>query len=140
MQDGRRLKMFACSRGAGENKNSRADNGANPQRGQRPRPQFLLESVPGLVGVGDQLVDGFTAEKLAARGSGGRFGIGGGRHLRQKDLFPAWMRPVAVPAACARLRIPAMDLNCTCKNQGRVKRPAPEIPISRAWTDRAPSS
>src|SRR5207302_6508537 len=101
---------------------------------------FLLEPVPGLVGVGDQLVDGLTAEKLAARCSGRWFAAGGGRHLRQMDLFPAWMRSVAVPAACSRLRIPAMDLNCICKNQGRVKRPAPLIPVSRAWTGRAPSS
>src|SRR6185369_7043288 len=46
------------------------DDRANAQRGQRPRPEGLLETVARLVGFRNQLVDGLAAEQLVFRGTG----------------------------------------------------------------------
>ena len=74
VQDGGRFEVLARRRGAGENKNSRADNGADAERRQRPGAEGLLEAMLGLVRIGDQLVDGLAAEQLARRGALARLG------------------------------------------------------------------
>ena len=72
VQDGRRLEIFSRGRGAGEHEYARADNRADAERGQRPRPERFLETLPGLVGIRDQLVDRLAAQKLATRRLGFR--------------------------------------------------------------------
>ena len=67
VQDRRSLEVLSRGRSAGENKYPRADDRADAQRGQRPRTQSLLETMPGLVGFRDQFVDGLAAEKLVFR-------------------------------------------------------------------------
>ena len=64
VQDGRSLEVLSRRRRAGENENSRANDGADAQRGKRPRSQRLLKTMPGLVGLRNQFVDGLAAEKL----------------------------------------------------------------------------
>jgi hypothetical protein len=74
VQNGWHFKVLASSRGSGKHKNAGADDRANSERRQRPRPQRLLEPMFRTIGVRDQLVNGFTAEQLAAASLGGRFG------------------------------------------------------------------
>ena len=76
VQDRGYLEVLASGRGSGKNKNSRADDRADAERGQRPWPQGFAQSMLRLVGLGDQFVDGFAAQELAAMGSRGR--VGGG--------------------------------------------------------------
>ena len=49
VQDGGNLKVLARSRCAGEHEDAGADDGANAERGQRPRPERLFEPVLGLL-------------------------------------------------------------------------------------------
>ena len=74
VQDRRSLEIFSRRRGSGENENAGADDGADAQRGQRPRAQRLLQPLAGVFGVGDQLVDGLAAEKLVVGGAHDFFG------------------------------------------------------------------
>jgi hypothetical protein len=67
MPDGGDLKIFSGSRCAGQNKNARPDDGPDPQRRQRPRPQRFLQPVFRLVSVRDQLVNGLLGEQLAGQ-------------------------------------------------------------------------
>ena len=67
VQDRRRLEIFPRRRRSRQHKNSRPDDGADPQRSQRPRPQSLAEPMLRILRLRNQLVDGFAAEKLAAR-------------------------------------------------------------------------
>ena len=60
MQDRGRLEVFAGSRRASEDENAGADNGANAESRQRPRPERFLQAVAGFVGLGDELVDRLT--------------------------------------------------------------------------------
>src|SRR5262249_49590852 len=57
MKQGRRgeLARGGC---AGENEYSRTDNGADSQRGQRPRAQRFLQLVLWVLRIGDEFVDG----------------------------------------------------------------------------------
>ena len=64
VEDGRRREILPRCRGTGQNKDSRADDRTNSQGGQRPRTERLLEPVRGLVGFGNQLVDGLTTQQL----------------------------------------------------------------------------
>ena len=68
------FKVLAGGRRSGKHKNAGADDRANSKRCQRPRPERLLEPMLGTIGVRDQLVDGFTAEQLAAARLRGRSG------------------------------------------------------------------
>ena len=70
VQDGRSLEVLSRRGRAGENEYARADDRADAERRQRPRPQRLFEPVPGLVGFRNQLVDGLAAEQLVFGGAG----------------------------------------------------------------------
>ena len=61
VQDGWRLEMLSRSGGAGEDKYSRADDGADAESGERPRAQSFLQAMPRLVSIIDELVDGLAA-------------------------------------------------------------------------------
>lgn len=63
-----RLEEFAGSRCAGEDENSRADDGANAESGERPRAQRFFEPVFRMFGFGYELVDGFAGKQLVAPG------------------------------------------------------------------------
>jgi len=56
--------------GAGEHEDAAADDGADAQRGERPRAERLFEARLRVLGVRDQLVDGFLGEKLIAQKNG----------------------------------------------------------------------
>ena len=62
VQDGRRLEMFSRCGSSGENEDSRADDGADAQRRERPRSKSFLQAMLGLIGFGNQFVYGFAAE------------------------------------------------------------------------------
>ncbi len=66
VQDGGNFEVLAGGGRAGEHEDAAADDGADAERGQAPRAEGLLEPVLGLLGVGDQLVDGLAGEKLVA--------------------------------------------------------------------------
>jgi hypothetical protein len=53
-----RIAVLSCGCRSGKGKNSRADDGADAQRRQRPRAQRLSQPLLGLLRVGDQLVNG----------------------------------------------------------------------------------
>ena len=78
MKDGRRLKIFSSGRGAGKNKNSGADDGADAERRQRPGAEGFLQSLPWSLGFRNQLVDRLAAEKLVVAGSNSRSAHGDG--------------------------------------------------------------
>ena len=63
-QDRMHFQHFARRRRAGEDENAGADDGADPQRGQRPGPQRLAQSVPRRLRVGNQLVDTLLLEEV----------------------------------------------------------------------------
>jgi len=46
-------------------KNSRADHSANAERSERDGTKRFFQTAVGVLGVGNQLVNGFAAEKLA---------------------------------------------------------------------------
>jgi len=56
--------MFASCSGAGKDKNSRTDDGADSECSQRPRPERFLELVARFGGLRYELVDGLTGKKL----------------------------------------------------------------------------
>ena len=64
MQNGRRFKVFARSGRSRQHENSGANDRADTESSQRPRSQSLAKTMLRPVGLGDQLVDGFAAEKL----------------------------------------------------------------------------
>jgi hypothetical protein len=64
VEDGWGFEMFAGSSGSGEDKDARTDDGANPERGQRPGAKRFLEPVTGFSGLGDKPVDRLTGKKL----------------------------------------------------------------------------
>src|SRR5437660_5822616 len=86
VQDGGRVKFLPGDCGSNYRKDSRSDHSAYSQCGQGERPQSFLEPPVRLFGVGDQLVDGLTGEKLAAILQTGRLlgGVGGCWRLCQK--------------------------------------------------------
>ena len=77
VQNRRSLEIFSGRGGAGEHENARADDGADAQRGQRPRAQSLLQALARSFGFGDQLVDRLAAEKLVVGGTDDGSGFGG---------------------------------------------------------------
>lgn len=74
VQDRRHFKVLTRGRGPGKNEYSRPDDRADAKRSQRPRPQRLAKTMLGLLRLGDEFVDGFTAQELAAIGLCGRVG------------------------------------------------------------------
>ena len=74
VQDRWGFEMLAGGRSPGKNENARADDRADAERSQRPRAQRLAQAMFGLVGLGDEFVDRFTTQELAAIGLSGRVG------------------------------------------------------------------
>ena len=66
VQQGRSGK-FSSRGGAGQNKNSRADDRPDAKRSQRPRPQRLWQTMPRPFRVRNQLVNGLLGEELAGQ-------------------------------------------------------------------------
>jgi len=64
VEDGGRFEMFASRSGASQNEDTRADDRADSERGQRPGPERFLELVAGFGCLRDELVDGLTGKKL----------------------------------------------------------------------------
>jgi hypothetical protein len=73
VQNGRRFEVLSGRRRAGKDEDSRADDCANAQRGKRPGAERLFQAMLGLLGFGNQPVDGLAAEKLARRSAPARF-------------------------------------------------------------------
>jgi len=63
------IELLAGDGGADDGKDTRADDGADAERGQRPRPERLLERVLRFARVADQLIDGLAGKQLAGQGS-----------------------------------------------------------------------
>src|SRR5437879_11752208 len=63
IQDGGWVEFLSGDGGSNYGEDSRSDDGAYSQCSQGERPQSLLEAPLRLLGVRDQLVNGFTAEK-----------------------------------------------------------------------------
>ena len=66
--DGGIRKLLAGDGGADDGKDARADNRADAERGERPRPKRLLQRVLRLRRVADKLVNRFAGEELAGQG------------------------------------------------------------------------
>ena len=64
MEDGGRFEVFAGGGGAGEDEDSRADDGADAESGQGPGAQGFLQLVAGFGGLGNKPVDRLTGKKL----------------------------------------------------------------------------
>jgi hypothetical protein len=52
---------------AGQNENTGADDGADTERGERPRAERLSQAMLGVLRVGDKFVDGLAREKLTGQ-------------------------------------------------------------------------
>ena len=65
MQEGRRLEIFSRRCRSRKHEDSRTDDGADAERGQRPRPQRFTEPVLRVLRLRDQFVDGLATECLA---------------------------------------------------------------------------
>src|SRR6185437_1798624 len=64
VQDGGGVELLARNRGADDGEDARADHRANAERGEAPGSERLLQPVLRLLGIGNQLVNGFGAPKL----------------------------------------------------------------------------
>ena len=64
VKDRWRFKVLTRRSGPGKNKNSRTDDCADTERGQRPRAQRLPQTMLGLVSLSNQFVDGLAAQEL----------------------------------------------------------------------------
>lgn len=64
VEDRRGLEVFSRGRRTGQHEDARADYRTDTQRGQRPGTKRLLQALAGCFRLGDQLVDGLTAEQL----------------------------------------------------------------------------
>lgn len=74
MQDRRCLKIFARRRRSRQDKDSRTDDGADPERRQRPGSQRFTEPVLRVLRLQDQFVDGFATERLPIRSTNNAVG------------------------------------------------------------------
>lgn len=64
VQDGRCCKVFARRSRAGEDEDTRTDDGSDAKCRERPRPQSFLELMLRTLRVGNQLVDRLTGKQL----------------------------------------------------------------------------
>ena len=62
------VELLAGHGGADDRKNAGADNRADSERRERPGAKRLLEGVPGLFRIPDQLIDGLSGNKLFEQG------------------------------------------------------------------------
>jgi hypothetical protein len=73
MQNGGSFEMLSGGGCPRENEDARADDRADAQRRQRPGAERLFQAMLGLLGFGDQPVDGLAAEKLTRGSAPARF-------------------------------------------------------------------
>src|SRR5271163_2109950 len=115
MQEGWGLEKLASGRSAGKDENSRSDDCADAQRGERPRSESFLKPLSWGLGFGDQLVDRLAAEKLIV---GGANRFGGFRGWLGQLVVVSWVsiqhsalsiQPVCVPARS--LELPGLMLS-----------------------------
>ena len=66
VQNRRCLEILSSRRRPRQDKDSRANNRADAERRQRPRPERLAQTVRRIVRFRYQLVDRFAAERLTA--------------------------------------------------------------------------
>ena len=142
VQDGRSLEVLSRRRRAREHKYPRADDGADAERGERPRTQRLLETMPGLVGFRDQLVDGLAAEQLVVRGAGrwwlcqrgwsprsfwhqhiGTWHLAGDRTAHRMPSAECQV----LPSSASPCRVPASSL-CAWPNRERIRGASADFP------------
>jgi hypothetical protein len=64
VQDGGHFKVLASGGRASEDEDSGTDDGANPEGGQRPGAESLLQAVTWFLRVRNELVDRLTGKKL----------------------------------------------------------------------------
>jgi hypothetical protein len=69
VEDGGGVELFAGNGGADDSKNARANDGANAEGGQRNGAEGFAEPVLRFLGVGNELVDGFTGKSLVWQSS-----------------------------------------------------------------------
>ena len=133
VQDGGRFKVLAGGGGAGEDENARADDGADAERGERPRAEGFFQPMPGRVGVRDELVDGFAAGSwLPAVGSAcWRVLVGcangSSRHMAtlqgaRAETQPALAETLTYRFACAAHQFLHFALRRTARVVARFKR------------------
>ena len=67
VQNGGCLEIFAGGCGASKDENPGANNGANAERGERPRPQGFLETVLRMLRISNEFVDRFSGEELVGQ-------------------------------------------------------------------------
>ena len=78
VEDGRGVELLPGNGGTDHGKDAGADDRADAQGGQRPRPERLLQPMFRLLRFGDQLVNGLAREELARQGAApGSIGING---------------------------------------------------------------
>ncbi len=65
--DGGVGQLLAGDGGADDGEDARADDRADAERGERPRPEALLQRVLGFFRVADELVDRLAGEELAGQ-------------------------------------------------------------------------
>ena len=63
------IEILAGHGRADDRENARADDRADAERGQRPRPKALLERVLGVFRLPDELIDRFAGKQLAGQDS-----------------------------------------------------------------------
>jgi len=64
VKDGGGFEVLSGGGGAGEDEDSGADDGADPEGGERPWAEGFLQAVAGLFRVRDEPVDRLTGKKL----------------------------------------------------------------------------
>jgi hypothetical protein len=72
VEDRRRIELLAGDGRADDGEDSRADDSANAQRGQRPRAEGLFEPMFRLLRFEDQLVDRLAREELVRQNNAPR--------------------------------------------------------------------
>ena len=63
------VKLLARDRCSDHREDAGADNGSDAERGQRPGPERLFETMLRFFRVADQLIDGLAGKQLAGQGS-----------------------------------------------------------------------
>jgi hypothetical protein len=58
------IELLACDGGADDGEDARANDGSDAERCKRNRSKRLLETGLGVLRLGNELVDGFTAKNL----------------------------------------------------------------------------
>jgi hypothetical protein len=67
VEDGRSVEFFAGDGSANNGEDSRSNDSADTECGQRPWPKRLLQTVLGEFRVADQLINRFGCEQLPSQ-------------------------------------------------------------------------